>query len=227
MKGLIGFALLCSFAAAQAAEVADYRFDGDFQSHIAGAPDLVELAPFGGVFAQEASLGRNAWLFPSGTGLTLDAGELLPANQYSVALQMRSALDQVYMKLLDTSDRQRDHGLYLSYDDLGFYPRAFGDDNEFVQPNTWYVLVMTRSATGEVVGYIDGMERFRFNDAEGESLLPASGQLYFLRDDVETGDGENSQGAIARLRLFNHTLTPAEVIALGGGTRIFRDGFED
>lgn len=226
MKGLTGFALLFAVAAAPAAEVADYRFDGNFESAIPGAPALQELAPFGGVFAQDALLGRNAWHFPAGTGLVLDASTLVPDTQYSLLLQVRSALDTAYMKLVDTSDRQADHGLYFSYDDLGYYPRAFGDDNTLLTPNLYYTVVVTRAAGGEYVGYIDGVERFRFQDAAGESRVPASGLLHFFRDDVATDDGENSQGAVARLRVFDTALTPAEVQALSNTARIFRHGFE-
>jgi len=227
MKGFIGFALLCAFAlGAHAAEVADYRFENDFASSIAGAPDLVELEPLTGAFTADLVLGRNVWVYPEKNGFVLDVSTLLPTGEYSIAIQMRTALDQVYVKLVDGTDRQRDYGFYLSYDDLGFYPRSFGADNEYVDPDTWYLLVMTRRADGEVAGYINGVERFRFQDTENEAVLPASGQFYFLRDDLETGDGENSAGAVARLRLFDTALTPAEVLALGGGPRIFRNGFE-
>lgn len=230
MKGFTGFGLALFFAScaggASAAEVADYRFDLDFSSDIAGAPALEELAPFGGVFAYEPPLDRNAWLFPAGSGLVLDTGGLLPANQYSIALQVRSRFDAVYTKLVDTSDRLADHGLYFSYDDLGYFPRAFGDDNELLEPGQWYTVVVTRSPAGEYVGYIDGVERFRFVDEAGETLIPASGDLYFFRDDLETSDSEHSQGAVARIRLFDTALTPAEVAALGGSARVFRNGFE-
>ena len=226
MKGLIGFALLFVASIAPGTEVADYRFDGDFESSIAGAPDLQELAPFGGVFAHDMALDRNAWLFPAGSGLVLDASNLVPDTQYSLLLQMRSALDTTYMKLVDTSDRQADHGLYFSYDDLGYYPRAFGDDNTLLTPNAYYTVVVTRAAGGEYIGYIDGVERFRFQDDAGESRVPPSGLLHFFRDDIDTNDVENSQGAVARLRVFDTALSPAEVQALSNPLRIFRNGFE-
>lgn len=229
MKGFIGLALACACAFAsttRAAEVANYRFDATFASSIAGAPALQELAPFGGVFAHEVALQRNAWLFPAGSGLVLDTTGLLQPDRYSLVIQMRSALDQAYMKLVDTSDRLADHGLYFSYDDLGYYPRANGDDNELLEPNQWYTVVVTRSAAGEYRGYIDGVERFRFQDEFGETRIPASGLLHFFRDDVDTDDRENSQGGVARLRVFDVALSPAEVAALSGGIRLFRDGFE-
>lgn len=230
MKGLTGFVLACaalfSASAAPAAEVADYRFDLDFASSIPGAPALQELAPFGGAFAPDAALQRNAWSFPAGSGLALATSGLLPPDQYTIVLQVRSALDQAYAKLVDTSDRLADHGLYFSYDDLGYYPRANGDDNQLLEPGAWYTVVATRSASGEYVGYIDGVERFRFQDELGETRIPASGLLYFFRDDTDTADAENSAGSVARLRLFDRALGPAEVAALGGGSLLFRNGFE-
>lgn len=230
MKGLIGFALCCALgaasAAASAAEVADYRFDLDFTSSIPGAPDLVELAPFGGVFAHEAVLGRNAWLFPEGVGLGLDTMGLVAAGEYSIAMQVRVSETDPYMKLIDTSGLQSDFGFYVIGEDIGFYDETFGEVGGPLQPDTYYSIVVTRAANGTYTGYIDGEPRFSFNDADGYSLIPADGMLYFLRDDEATFNGENADGAIARLRLFDTALTAAEVAALGGGMRIFRDGFE-
>jgi hypothetical protein len=142
------------------------------------------------------------------------------------AAQRLALSDHAYSKLVDTSDRLADHGLYFSYDDLGYYPHAYGDDNELLQPGTWYTVVATRSAGGEYTGYIDGVQRFRFQDVGGDTRIPASGTLTFFRDDTATQDEENSQGGVARLRLFDVALTPAEVAALGGGSLLFRNGFE-
>jgi hypothetical protein len=226
MKGFIGFALLCAFAGAQAAEVADYRFDGDFTSSIGGAPELVELAPFGGVFAHELVLDRNAWLFPQGVGLSLDTTGLVSSAVYSIAMQVRVSETDPYMKLIDTSGLLLDPGFYVIGEDIGFYDEAFGEIDGPLQPNLYYTIVVTRDADGTYVGYIDGDERFRFQDTEGQALIPADGLLHFLRDDETTANGETADGAIARLRLFDTALGPAEVAALGGGARIFRDGFE-
>jgi hypothetical protein len=226
MKGFIGLAMLCLRAAASAAEVADYRFDGNFQSSIAGAPDLVELAPFGGVFAHERALDRNAWLFPQGVGLALDTSGLLSNAEYSIAMQVRVSETDPYLKLIDTSGLTLDTGFYVIGEDIGFYDEAFGDIDGPLQPNLYYLVVVTRAADGTCVGYIDGDERFRFQDTEGQALIPADGLLHFLRDDEVTANGENSDGAIARLRLFDTALGPADVAALGSGERNFRDGFE-
>ena len=226
VKGLIGYALLLAAAIAPAAEVADYRFDGNLESAIPGAPALQELEPFGGAFANDDRINRIAWQFPAGSGLVLDVSGLVPETQYSLLIQVRSGLDTAYMKLVDTSDRQADFGLYFSYDDLGFYPRAFGDDNTLLTPDVYYTVVVTRAAGGEYVGYIDGVERFRFQDAAGESRVPPSGLLHLFRDDAATDDRENSQGAVARLRLFDTALTPPEVMALSNSLRVFRNGFE-
>lgn len=226
MKKLIGYALLLASAIAPAAEVADYRFDGNFESAVSGAPALQQLEPFGGAFVNDDRIDRIAWQFPAGSGMVLNVSGLVPATQYSLFVQLRSGLETAYMKLVDTSDRQADHGLYFSYDDLGFYPRAYGDDNTLLTPDVYYTVVVTRAAGGEYVGYIDGVERFRFQDAAGESRVPLSGLLHLFRDDATTGDGENSRGAVARLRLFDTALTPLEVMALSSSLRVFQDGFE-
>lgn len=226
MKGLTGFGLLCAFSLASAAEVADYRFEGDLHSQIASAPDLVELAPFGGSFAFDPAVGRVAWTVPEGTGLALAAGALVPADRYSVMMQVRVGETDPYLKLIDTRDRAEDQGFYIVGDDIGYYNRAFGDGSIALQKDVYYTIVVTRGADDTYIGYVDGLERFRFTDLAGESLLPGSGMLYFLRDDTATHDGENAPATIARLRVFDTALTPAQVQALGTGTRVFANGFE-
>jgi hypothetical protein len=190
------------------------------------APALRALEPVGGTFAHDARINRSVWQFPAGSGLVLNVAGLVPDTQYSLVIQVRSGLDTAYMKLVDTSDRQADYGLYFSYDDLGFYPRAFGDDDTLLTPDIYYTIAVTRAANGEYVGYIDGVERFRFLDAAGESRVPPSGLLHLFRDDAVTEDRENSQGAVARLRVFDTALTPLEVMALSDSLRVFRNGFE-
>jgi hypothetical protein len=227
VKSVIACTLLLASAIAPAAEVADYRFDGTFESAIPGAPALQELEPFGGAFVMDDRIGRIAWQFPAGSGLVMNVSGLVPETQYSLVIQVRSGLDTAYMKLVDASDRQADHGLYFSYDDLGFYPRAFGDDNMLLTPDAYYTVAVTRAASGEYVGYIDGVERFRFQDVAGESRVPPSGLLHLFRDDAATGDNENSQGAVARIRVFDTALPSFEIVALSNSLGGFRNGFED
>lgn len=226
MKGFIGFALLCASAASSAAEVADYRFESSYASSLAGAPPLVEMVPGGGTFENDARLGRTTWHFAAGTGLALDTTGLVPAGQYSVAMQIRISDINPYMKLLDTSGLQLDTGYYVLSKDIGFYDEDFGTVDGPLVPDVYFNIVLTRALDGTTVGYVDGDERFRFTDTDGQALIPADGLLYFVIDD-EVTHGENSAGALARLRVFDTALTAAEVAALGGSTRIFRNGFED
>jgi hypothetical protein len=226
VKGLIAYALLLASAIAPAAEVADYRLDNTFQSAIPGAPALQELQPSGGAFVNDDRINRIAWRFPAGSGLVMNVAGLVD-SEYSLLIQLRSGLDVAYMKLVDTSDRQADYGLYFSFDDLSFYPHAFGDDNTLLTPDVYYTVAVTRAAGGEYIGYVDGVERFRFQDTDGESRIPPSGLVHLFRDDVATNDEENSQGAVARIRVFDTALSSLEILALSSSVHLFRNGFED
>lgn len=223
--------LLCFFAGlslAHAAEVADYRFEGNLQSHVPGAPALQELAPGGGGFAIDDVRGesRRAWLFPAGTGFELDVNGLLPTQAYSVVMLVRSSEVGPYMKLLDVLDRQSDTGLYFSGDDLSYYALAFGEGDDYLQADHYYHVIVTRTSSGLYIGYIDGVERFRFQDEEHVSAVSDARRLVFFRDDIETGDGENASGGVARIRLFDTALTLPQVRALTPLAPLFADGFE-
>lgn len=225
---ILVFFLLAGAPLAQAAEVADYRFDGHLLSHVPGAPALQELSPGGGGFAIDEVRGqqRRAWLFPAGTGFELDVDGLLPTQAYSVVMLVRSSDVGPYMKLLDVLDRTSDTGLYFSGDDLSYYALGFGDGEDHLQADYYYHVIVTRTAAGLYIGYIDGVERFRFQDEEHVSAISGAHRLVFFRDDTVTGDAENASGGVARIRLFDTALSLPEVRALVPNAPLFEDGFE-
>lgn len=222
------FCLFAGMSLAHAAEVADYRFDGHLLSHIPGAPALQELSPGGGGFAIDNVRGesRRAWLFPAGTGFELDVTGLLPTQAYSVVMLVRSSDVGPYMKLLDVLDRTSDTGLYFSGDDLSYYALAFGEGEDYLQADYYYHVIVTRTSGGLYTGYIDGVERFRFQDEENVSAISNARRLVFFRDDTVTGDGENASGGVARIRLFDTALTLPQIRRLVPNAPLFEDGFE-
>lgn len=219
--------LVCATAmpAAHAVEVADYRFDDSLSSSIPGAPTLVEIAPGGGQFIDTAVDGQaqRGWAFPDRAGFELPIDGLVLERQFSVALLLQTGDTSGYNKLVDVSGRTSDAGLYYSIGALAFYPDAV-DAGASVLPNVYHQVVLTRSMDGEMVGYVDGVEQFRYVDTPANGAV-LGGRFVFLRDDLVT-EGEDPTGVIARLRVFDHVLTPDEVRALRQDPRLFRDGFE-
>lgn len=140
---------------------------------------------------------------------------LIPNNQYSVALLFEFDTISSFRKILDFLNRTSDTGFYnLSgvYDFFG----AAGDGVTSFSANQYIQTVFTRDASGQVSAYLDGNQEFSFNDGGNLALISGSAEnfLYFFRDDLATGDSENSGGSVARIRLFDDALTPAEVAAL-------------
>lgn len=222
------FALAFAFGAlpvAHAVEVADYRFQDNFASSIGAAPALQPFEPVG-TFVDVLVDGQSVrgWSYPVRAGLALETTGLISDVEYSIVMLLR--VDDVggYTKLVDFSGLTLDDGLYYLTDSLVFYPE--------VEPNTggvfddvFHQLVLTRAADGTMVGYVDGVQKFTLIDSDAAGVV-LDGQLAFLRDDAVTS-GEEGPGVVARLRIFNHVLTPAEVQRLQRlATGLFRDGFE-
>lgn len=214
-------------SASHAAEVADYRFNDTLHSSIAGAPALQELVA-GGSFV-DATVGgqpRRGWRVPFGTGFALDVDGLLPPTGYSIVLQLAADSVGGYQKLFDMRDGLVDDGLYLDGDELGYYPYFDEMQTVHLQSQEFHWLVMTRSPAGELVGYVDGAEEFRYTDQdENTSAVSNSGMVTFFHDDTTTS-GEHFEGVVTRIRLFDTVLTPPQVAALTAIPPLFRDGFE-
>jgi hypothetical protein len=222
------FPLLLAFllvAHVHAAEVADYRFADSHSSSIGGAPALQQIAPGGGSFVDTVvdGVSQRAWAFPEGSGFSLPIAGLVPDSQYSIALLLRTEVTGGYTKLLDLSSRTSDAGLYYSGGSLVFFPGAISAPPS-VEDNRWHLVVLTRAVDGDMIGYVDGVQQFRFFDLDANGVV-LDGQLVFLRDDLEIG-GEDATGIVARIRVFDHLLSPEQVRALRPAAAVFRDGFE-
>src|SRR5262249_30853317 len=102
---------------------------------------------------------------------------------------------------------------------LQFYPE---DPGGTMIAGQYHRVVLTRSSDNdEVVGYLDGAEVLRFTDSEFWGKVENAGNLLnFFVDDEQTGEREVSAGRVALLRVYQETLTPAEVAALNGTLHI-------
>jgi hypothetical protein len=71
-------------------------------------------------------------------------------------------------------------------------------------------VVVTRSRIGRLRVFLDGVEALDLSDDARDAVVSAADVLRLFRDDT----GEESSGAVARLRLWNRPLTPTAVAAL-------------
>lgn len=216
LVGLSALALMAQ-AASAATLRGDYRFAGTLDSSCCGAPALTDLGP--NSFAQEVVDGssRTVHTFPLSSGVSLPAG-VIPSDSYSIVAQFRLEEVSSFRRLVDFSTSSSDRGLYNLNGQLNFFPIVTG--SSFPPPiaaNNYVHVALTREAAGHVVGYVDGNEEITFTDSFGDAVFLPGSDVRFFKDDAVIG-GEESAGAVARIRVYDGALTPAEVAAISGKT---------
>jgi hypothetical protein len=197
---------------------ADYRFAGTRDSSCCGAPALADLGA--NSFVEELVDGspQTVLAFPLSSGVSIPAG-VIPADSYSIAALFRLEDVSGFRRLVDFSTSSTDRGLYNLNGQLNFYPIVTGETfPPPIEANSYAHVVLTRNgATGEVIGYLDGNPEITFGDSNGDAVLQPGSDLRFFKDDTVVG-GEESAGAVARIRVYEGALTAAEVAAISGRT---------
>jgi len=206
---------------AQAASAAtlkgDYRFAGTLDSSCCGAPALTNLGP--NSFAEEVVGGsrRTVLAFPLSSGVSMPAG-VIPSDSYSIAVQFRLQEVTGYRRLVDFSTSSTDRGLYNLNGQLNFYPIVTGTSSpEPIAANRYVHVVLTRDPAGQVLGYVDGDQEISFTDSLGDAVFQPGSDVRFFKDDAVIG-GEESAGAVTRIRVYDGALTAAEVASISGKT---------
>jgi len=201
---------------ALAALNADYQFQNTLTSSVAGAPALTNAGLGLNAFANETVDGnsRTVLTFPQDNGLALaPTTGVTASNTYTIVLLARLATVTGYRRYADFKNGISDTGLYNLDGQLNFYNLATGPGAP-ITANSYRQVVLTRDGvTGTIVGYVDGVQQINFIDGGGEGIISAANTLRFFIDDTAVG-GEASAGAVARIRVFDNVLTPAEVAAL-------------
>jgi len=219
-----GFALLASAAVlclgAQAASaqnlVADYRFNDTRASSVGAAPEMTDIvkspnAPNG--FATETVGGqpRRVLQFAQGNGLAVSTAGVIPTTSYSIVVLFRFADVSGYRRIVDFQNGASDTGLYNLSGNLVFFGGTGGSATPITPSaggDPYHEVVMTRDSSGEVVGFVDGVEQFRFDDTGGSAAIHPGQTLRFFADDSAVS-GEESAGAVARIALYNGPLASA------------------
>jgi hypothetical protein len=213
-----GWALLGAQPAHAATLKGDYRFAGTRDSSCCAAPPLSDIAP--NSFAEElvGSTLRTVLRFPLSSGVQMPFG-VIPTNSYSIAILFRLETVDGYRRLVDFSTGTTDRGLYNLNGQLNFYPLVTGSGAPPpIAANGYAQVVLTRdAATSRVVGYVDGRQAIAFDDTAGDAVFLPDTPVRFFKDDSVVG-GEESAGAVARIRVYDGALTAAEVAAISGRT---------
>ncbi len=200
----------------EAALVADYQFQSSYSSSVGSPPALMPVAT-GQSFVTDTVNGSSTTVlqFPEGAGLSLSSTSGVIANgTFSIALLVRLDVIVGYRKYIDFTAGLADTGLYNESGKLALYT-TFAGTLSPIQAGAYHHVVITRDGAGNVAGYVDGVTQFSGIDTAGEALIDASNTLRFFVDDTFV-TGEESSGAVSRIRIFDTALSPTEVAALGG-----------
>ena len=198
---------------------ADYQFQNNLHSSVGTPPDLTNIAP-GNAFVTDIvdGVSRPVYRFPASSSVALlPANGVIPTNIYTAVLLFRFDAISGYRRILDVKNPPAEDGLYCFNGDLDFYPLANGPSASIVASN-YVQVVLTCDASSNVVGYVNGVQQFSFVDTQNYATLAGSPEmLRFFKDNTT----EDAPGAIARIRLYNQVMPPAQVATLdrlpGGG----------
>jgi hypothetical protein len=201
---------------------AEYRFQGDLASEVAGAPELVNIGR-GNRFAFERvdGLGRHQVLsFPEGNGLSLATAGLVDPTSNSVVVVFRLTDTSGYRRILDFAGGISDIGLYNLDGRVVLYG---GDDHDanrnIVLGDSFVQIALTNAAapggSERATAYVNGAEVDAATVSKGLDL--GSGVLRFFRDNTSGAfTGEESSGAVSCILVYDGTLTAGEVRQVAG-----------
>jgi hypothetical protein len=137
---------------------------------------------------------------------------LISSNDYSVEMVVElSDRDGAWRRLLDSSDRQSDDGLYIDPgNNLDEFPSGNGSGGPFTS-NSFFDIFVTVDPSNTVAGYFSGVQQFSVTSTDLDVATNTLG--FYLDNVVGGGQGEWSAGNVALIKVFDTALTPSEVEA--------------
>jgi hypothetical protein len=154
--------------------------------------------------------------FPQHNGLTLSpASSIVSTGSYSIVMLARLDETSGYRRLIDFTGGAVDNGFYALGGNLVLYPSASGNSAELLAPNVYAQIALTRNANGIVTGYANRTRVLGpYDDSSTlDAQIKPADVLRFFIDDTSVS-GEDSAGAVARIRIYDGPLSAAEVAAL-------------
>ena len=227
---MTGFSLSVLPGLSAQAVTADYRFQNNESSSVAGAPDLVNLiAPaqtcpaYCNGFGSDNVLGDTTTVlqFPKDNGVALSPTTSVLSDNgiYTIAVLFKVQDVSGFRRIADFKNGTSDTGLYLQSGALVLYPNA-PSANAPVVVDTYVQVVVTRDGSGMFKGYVNGVLQFTVDDSVSQyGLIDSSNALRFFEDNVSGGAiEEDSAGAVSRIRIYDGALTPEQVGLLSACT---------
>jgi hypothetical protein len=188
---------------------ADYRFQNTLASSVGTPPDLQDVSA-GNSFQSDLVDGfsRVVYRFPQNDGVFLQpAANTIPSNVWTMVLLFRFDTVAGFRRVIDTKNPASEFGLYINGGFLQFYPSGSGPAAA-IAPSNYVQVVLTRDETNLVRGYVNGVQQFAIVDSSQYLVIGGSpARIRFFVDNA----AENSGGAVARIRLYDHAFTPEQV----------------
>ena len=211
--------LLAASPAGAATLKADYRFDNDLTSAVAGAPAL-QFIPSGSptyVADTVGGVSQQVMVWTADQGLTMSTAGLVSRTAFTVVVRFRmEEAESCYRRILGFRDEANlnDSGLYVCNKRVSIYHSGSTEGPAEVLANDVYVEVaLTRSADGTLTSYVNGAFHAMRTDTPTTQYELTEDTLRLFRDD----GSEESNGRIARLRVYDGALTAAMVADVAAG----------
>jgi len=217
-----GHSNIVAFFALTNAPNADYQFQNNLHSSVGTPPDLTNIAP-GNLFITSIvdGVSRPVYHFAQGSSVVLEPADgVIPTNVYTAVLLFSFDNISGWKRILDVKNPANNNGLYALNGTLYYYPVSSAP-SATIAPSNYVQVVLTRDASSNVVGYVNGVQQFSFVDTQNYATLAGSPEmLRFFKDDST----EDAPGTIARIRLYDKVMPPTQVAALdrlpGGGVSV-------
>lgn len=217
--------LAVSAASASAALVADYKFDYNLNSSVGLAPPLTEVGSGSPTFTTDVVNGtiEQVRVFPAGAGLALATSGLVSPEVYTFEITFKLSEASTWERVFDASNATTDNGVYVKNNKLDYYDNSSGGDHFGVSgfaADTYYTVAISRSINGLITIYQDGVPQISYNDASNTGVLksPDYPARFFIDDIVVSG--ENSPGAVARIRVFDSDIPVTTADKNGTATKV-------
>jgi hypothetical protein len=190
----------------------DYEFNNSYLDSLGGPG----LSPDGGV------LSSGGYSFGRGQGLSL-SGALPSGSNYAIQVHFRFDLNGGWDKIIDPHNLGPDIGLYVSPDEhLNDYPHNVDGTYTFQSGVDATVLWQRDGATGQVTGFVNGVQQWQYTDTAGNAVFDGpSNIIWFFEDDATTGHAETTSGTVDQILIYDGPATavpePASLTLLGIG----------
>ena len=161
--------------------------------------------------------GLHTYYGSSGASTVSLSNALLSGSEYTVSLSFTGISRTDYTrKVLDFGGLTSDAGIYVNDGAIAFSNATSSTHADVsgaagvLAPFTSFNFTLTRSAASNiVVGYVNGLEQFSFQDTAGQAVFSSAlKSIYILTDN---NDGyEITPGVLKGINVYNTALSPAD-----------------